>query len=1086
MAALPHLTLDDLKELGLPMGPRKIAAAAIAAMEHTPTVAPPTETQHLLTGQQTAERRQLTVLFCDLVGSTALSGQLDAEDLRELIRAYQNLVAGEIARYEGHVAKFMGDGVMAYFGYPRAHEDDPERAIHSGLAIVDAINELDWRGSKLQVRLGIATGQVVVGDIAGEVAYEVAAAIGETPNLAARLQTFAKPNDVVIADTTYELVGRAFKCSDLGAPPLKGIGRLVRAWRVDGTNHLESRFQARAGPMTRFVGREHEVGILLERWRRSVDGEGQVVLLSGEAGLGKSRILDVMFETLKTESHIRATCQCSPYRQNSALHPVIDYLERTAGFSDDDRDTDKLAKLEELLTATSDDTEQTAPLLATLMSLQPSEHHPRLEMSPQLRKARTLIALADYFVAQSRTRPTLILFEDAHWIDPTTLEFLEVMIDRVAGKRVLLIVTFRPEFVAPWQRYPHVSTLELTRLSAAQCKQLATHVSARKALPTEVMSQIVEKTDGVPLFVEELTKEILESDLLRETADRYELSGLLPPIAIPNTLQDSLMARLDRLGSTRELAQIGAVIGREFPYKLIRAVAQNGNQPLSDGLSQLVDAELVFRHGQGENSIYIFKHALVQDVAYKSLLRSRRQELHTSVAETLKAEYPGVATAEPELLAYHYTEAGLIEKALPFHRAAARNALRGSALPEALGHLTSGLKLLETLPETPGRDSVEIEYQALLGSIYVQARGNASPEAAEAYGRAYEICQRADNPSSLFPILWGVWLVKSISGQSIKALEIAEEMLNLAGEDKEPSMIAHVALTASNFWAGRYSTAGAHIKKALALYAPEMHEEQFLAYSFDMKLTTLVYGSQLTWILGYPEQALALKQEMDTFCEELKNPFMSAFVHCWGATVLDYVGDREGHLRQVQKAREISVAVGLPFFVAQSDFWIGWDRVLAGDFENGIALMKEGLLRCQATGAGAFDGIACAYLGLALVSADEPDEAEECIQRGLERVSMDGLRPHEAELLRARGELHVVRGDLDAAEESFRDAISVARRENAKSWELRASISLSRLLMRRNDRATAKQILTPIHNWFTEGFDTPDLTEARSLLDGLK
>jgi class 3 adenylate cyclase len=651
---LRELTDADLKELGFNLGDRKRLLKAIAALD------PKAKQDQVETAQPTAtaavpreaERRQLTVLFCDLVGSTALSGHLDAETMREVITRYQNTVAGEITRFEGHVAKFMGDGVLAYFGWPRAHEDDAERAVRSGLALVQAVGGLEAAGRPLAARIGIATGLVVVGDLVGDGAAQEEAVVGETPNLAARLQALAQPGAVVISQATRRLVGGLFELTDLGAQRLKGFAEPLAAWQVEGEGRAEGRFEALHGEwLTRLVGREHELGILLERWSWAKDGDGQVALLSGEPGIGKSRLTRSLIERLADESHTRLRYYCSPYHTNSALYPVTEQLERAAGLRVEDAAETRLDKLEAVLAEATENPAEVTPLIAALLSIPAGPRYPPVNLAPEAQKLRTFETLLGQVIGLAGRWPLLMVLEDAHWVDPTTSELFGLIIDRIQRLPVLLLITFRPEFTPPWTGYAHVTSLTLSRLGQRQGAEMVERLTGGKPLPARVLIQL--KTDGVPLFVEELTKTVLESGLLADAGDHYELSSPLPPLAIPATLHDSLMARLDRLVPVKEVPQIGAVIGREFSHELLAAVAHRPESELNAALDKLVAAELVFRRGTAPEATYSFKHALVQDAAYQSLLKSKRQQLHARIAQALEERPTDTGEVEPEVLARH-------------------------------------------------------------------------------------------------------------------------------------------------------------------------------------------------------------------------------------------------------------------------------------------------------------------------------------------------------------------------------------------------------------------------------------------------
>src|SRR5262245_5059626 len=688
-----------------------------------------------------AERRQLTVLFCDLVGSTMLSTQLDPEELREVVQAYQETCTTVIQRYEGHIAQHLGDGLLVYFGYPAAHEDEPQRAVRTGLEIIEALHHLNPRLPRpLQVRIGIHTGLVVVGEIGSSAKREVLA-LGETPNLAARLQGLAEPDTVVISEATYHLVHGLFACQALAPQEVKGFPTPLTVYRVLGASGAQSRFEvAMQAGLTPLVGRDEELALLRRRWQQTQEGSGQVVLLSGEPGIGKSRLVQELKDHVAQDGAVRIEYRCSPYHQNSAFYPLIEHLQRVLQFTTGDTPQDRLHKLAQTLSRYRFPQTDTVPLLASLLSLPPPEGSPPLSLTPQQQKQKTLATLVRWLFEETERAPVYAIWEDLHWADPSTLEFLTVCLDQTPTARMLLVLTGRPEFTPPWASRSHVSQLVLSRLGQQQSSAIVAGVTGGKPLPPEVMQQIANKTDGVPLFVEELTKMVMESGLVREVAGRYELTGPLPPLAIPSTLQDSLMARLDRLASVRDIAQMGATIGREFTYELLQAVSPLTEDSLQWGLKQLVEAELVYQSGLPPQARYLFKHALVQETAYQSLLKSRRQQLHQQVARVLEEQFRQTVATQPELVAHHYTEAGLIAQAIPYWQQAGERAAQRSAYVEAISHLTQGLELLQPLPDSPERTQQELTLQIALGGALMAIKGYAAPEVGHAYARARELC----------------------------------------------------------------------------------------------------------------------------------------------------------------------------------------------------------------------------------------------------------------------------------------------------------------------------------------------------------
>src|SRR5712691_11118074 len=691
-----------------------------------------------------AERRQLTVMFCDLVDSTPLASQLDPEDLREVVRAYQETTAVVIQRLDGHIAQYLGDGLLVHFGYPQAHEDDARRAVRTGLGIVEAMGALNARlaqhyGVQLGVRIGIHTGVVVVGEMGGGSRQEQLA-MGETPNVAARIQGLAAPDTVVISPTTFRLVQGYFTCHDLGAHTLKGLAAPLQVYRILGESAAQSRLDvASATGLTPLVGRDAEVALLLECWVHSQDGAGQVVLLRGEAGIGRSRLVEVLRERVLSAGATPMVLHCSPEHQQSVLYPVIDHLQRFLQWQRREPPEAKFDTLERALSTYRVPLDDVVPLFAALLSVPMPERYPPLNLTPQRQRQKTHEALVAWLLAEAERQPVLAVWEDLHWADPSTLELLRLMLDQGPTARMLTLLTCRPEFRPPWATHAPVTQVTLNRLGRTQVEAMIPSLTGAKTLPTEVVQQVVAKTDGVPLFVEELVKMILESGLVREQAGRYVLTGPLPPLAIPSTLHDSLMARLDRLSAARELAQLGAVLGREFAYDLLQAVAPVDESTLQQGLAQLVEAELVYQRGLPPRRRYIFKHALIQDTAYQSLLRSTRQHYHQRIAQVLAAHFPEIAETQPEFLAHHYTEAGLSAQALAYWQQAGQRALQRSATLEAISHVTRGLEVLHALPETPERTHEELALYLTLGPALSNTRGTGASEVERVYVRACEL-----------------------------------------------------------------------------------------------------------------------------------------------------------------------------------------------------------------------------------------------------------------------------------------------------------------------------------------------------------
>ena len=758
-SVLCELTDQDLKELGVSLGHRRKMLRAIAELVGA-VQAPPQPALTKSKPEDTAERRQVTVMFSDLVGSTALSARMDPEDLRKVISAYQKCTTETVRRFGGFVAKYMGDGVLVYFGYPQAHEDDAERAVRAGLELIEAVGGLK-SSAPLQTRVGIATGLVVVGDLIGSGAAQEQAVVGETPNVAARMQGVAEPNTVVIAESTRKLLGNLFELEDLGAKDLKGIAGPAHAWAALRASSVESRFEALRTATTPLVGREEEIELLMRRWEQAKRGEGCVVLISGEPGIGKSRIAQTVLDRLSGEPHTRLRYFCSPHHQDSALYPSIMQLERAAEIRRDDTNEQRLAKLETVLAQATNDFSEAVPLLAELLSIPTGDRYPPLNLTPQKRKERTLHAQMMQVERLAARQPVLMVFEDVHWSDPTTRESLDRLIDRVPALRVLVILTFRPEFAPPWVGRPQVTLLSLNRLPSRRRAEMIMHLTGGKVLPKEIADQIIDRTDGIPLFIEELTKAVVESGVLIDAGNRYTVAGVLPPLAIPTTLNASLLARLDRLAPVREVAQIGAALGRQFSHELISAVSPMPPQQLDDALTQLVSTELMFRRGSPPDAEYTFKHALVQDAAYGTLLRSRRQQLHGRITATLESRFLEIVETQPEVLARHCGEAGLVEKAVGYWLKAGQQAITRWAMTEAVALLRKGLDLLSGVPDGAARQDQELDLQIALGHALIATKGWPAPEPGKAFARARQLCEQLNRPAQLGPVLVGQYLFRT-------------------------------------------------------------------------------------------------------------------------------------------------------------------------------------------------------------------------------------------------------------------------------------------------------------------------------------
>jgi len=1090
---LRRLTAEDLRELGVrSIGHRRKLLDAIAALNEVALAAtanpPPSAATAAAPRVEAAERRQLTVMFCDLVGSTELSARLDPEDLREVIGAYHRAVAGIIAQFDGFVSRYMGDGVLVYFGYPQAHEDDAERAVRAGLAAIEAVTRLDTRSVKLQTRVAIATGLVVVGDLIGEGSAQEQSVVGETPNLAARLQAQAEPNAVIIAAGTRRLVGDLFDYRDLGVVEVKGIAGPVPAWQVLRPSAVESRFEAlRGSALTPLVGRDEEIDLLLRRWARAKAGDGQVVLISGEPGIGKSRIAAALEERLAAVPHLRLRHFCSPHHQDSPLYPSIHQLRRAAEFEPDDPPAAKLRKLEALLARVSAAEEDVA-LLADLLSLPVSERHPLPNLSPQRKKERTLEALIRQLEGLARQQPVLMVVEDAHWIDPTSRELLDLRVERVRGLPVLLIVTLRAEFQPPWTGQPQVSLLALNRLDRHDRALLVAQIAGGKALPEGVVTEIVDRSDGVPLFVEELTKSVLESGLLREEADRFVLDRALPPFAIPTSLHDSLMARLDRLASVRHVAQIGAAIGREFSYALVHTVSRLSNDELQAALSRLVASELVFQRGSPPEAVYSFKHTLVQDAAHGSLLRSARQQFHAQIAEALEIHSPELMESQPELFAQHYAEAGLIEKSVAFWGKAGHSSAARSAMAEAAAQFQKGLDQLALLPDNRQRQQQELEFWSALGAALRFAKGQATPEMGHAYARARELWEQLGSPSQFLHIPYGQSFYHMYRGEFDLAQRLDEDLLRLSRQRNDAAglVLGHASAGRTLMYAGRFAAARSHLEEVLALYNPISHGSLGQQSGSHPRLSARGQLGIALFCLGFPDQALAQSNTGITEASTLAHAPSVATSLALAARLLCLTGDKAAFDRRVDQLIVVAAEQSFPSYRAVGTIYRGWSKVMSGDVAEGISLLRSGSSAHSATGAEIRISFHIALLAKACEIANQVEEALSLVDDALQLVERIGERWLAAELYRHKGQLLLRQGHSGAANEFCRKALTIAEEQEAKLWELRAAVSLARLRRDQGRRAEACDLLAPVYGWFTEGFDTRDLKSAKVLLDELR
>jgi class 3 adenylate cyclase/predicted ATPase len=1093
ISVVRHLTEQDLKDIGVLLGHRRKMLVAIGNLTDATVATPSALAMTDLPAVDGAERRHLTVMFCDLVGSTALSAKLDPEDLRTIIGTYHRCCADLVERNGGFIAKYMGDGVLAYFGYPQAHEHDAERSVQAGFALVEAVPKLaSAAGSPLAIRVGIATGLVVVGDLIGSGEAKERGIVGETPNLAARLQGIAEPNTVVIADGTRNLLGNLFELKDLGALDLKGVPEPARAWAALRASSVRSRFDAlHTGGLSALVGREEESELLLRRWSKAKTGQGQVVLLSGEVGIGKSRLTAALLEGVAAERHTRLRYFCSPHHKDSALYPIISQMERAAGH--DDKLPERLDRLDALLAQTST-SPQDAALFAEMLSLSNDGRYPALDLTPVQRRQKTLEALTSQLAGLASRQPVLMILEDVHWADPTSLEAFDRSVDQIKKLRALLVVTFRPEFTPPWVGQSHVTNMTLNRLGERESAAIIARLSGNRKLPADVMAEIVARTDGIPLFVEEMTKAVLEAK--DEGVARRTVAAIpSPALAVPASLHASLMARLDRLGRAKEVAQIGAAIGREFSHALLALVVRETDAELQLALDRLIQAGLLFRHGTPPHASYLFKHALVQDAAYGMLLREPRRALHSRIAAALEDQFAETTENQPEILARHCSEAGLIEKAASLWGKAGQRSLARSALAEGAAQLARALAEIVALPPTPTTRREQIMLQVALITALFHTKGFAAPETKEAVEEARLLIEQAEalgeppDPLLLFSVLYGFWATHYVAFNGDVLRELAVQFLGLAEKQKAvvPLMVGHRLMGATLVFTGNVAEGRAHYDQAIALYDPAEHRPLALRFGQDVGVTILSFRSQALWFLGYPEAAHTDAEHALQAAREIGHAGTLMYALSIAPLTLFLSGDYGQASTLAEKVIALADERGVLFWKALGTINRGCILAMTGSSADAVQTITSGISGWRSTGATVWMPLFLSYLAKAHAALDQFEDAWRCIDGALTAVETTKERWYEADIHRTAGELALLSPQPDAtkAEVCFERALAVARKQRAKSWELRAAMSMARLWHKKGKREQARDLLAPVYGWFTEGFQTLDLKEAKALLGEL-
>lgn len=1080
MGVLPELMGEDFDKLGVLLGHRRKMLRAIADLDPAALIASPTPPHD-------AERRHLTVMFCDLVGSTALSARLDPEDMWEVIRAYRAACASVITAYDGRIARFVGDGILVYFGYPRAHEDDAERAVRAGLDTISAIGQLKTGADeRVELRIAIATGLVVVGDLISGDSSEEHATIGDTPNLAARLQSLAEPGAVVVASSTRRLLGDLFTFRNLGRREVKGIAEPIAVWAVEGATASESRFEAvRAARSIGFVGRKEEIEFTLSRQRLAWQGQGQMVLISGEAGIGKSRMIATLSESSTLGTHRRVRYQCSPYHTNSALHPFVAQLERAAGIRPHDTPGQRLDKLEAMLALGTQQVARATPLIAALLSIPTGDHCPPLGLSPAQQRRQTFASLLDQLEGLAREQPLLIICEDMHWADATTLELFDLAVDRIRGLPILVLMTSRPEFEPSWAGLANVSLLRLDRLDRQDTRALVEQVTVGRQLPREMMKQIIDKTDGIPLFVEELTKMVLESGLLVEDAGRYRLDSPLPPLAIPATLQDSLMARLDRLAPVKEVAQIGAAIGRDFSYALLRYVAGRDDLTLSAALGQLEEAELLVRRGAPPEANYSFRHALVQEAAYESLLRSKRQVLHTRIGEVLREKFPAVAETEPEVLAHHFTEAGLSEVAFEWWRKAGQQALKRSAYSEAIAHLGKAIATADELPDEPRRMMSRLHLQIAYGRALRGSLGHSAPETVAAWTRARQFAAGINDPVELAPVHSGLFNACLTHGELAPMRELADAIMSAA--DRRPdspvaAVVAHWTSGVTCWFGGDYLNARVHLEQAMEIYGAEPDPARFRGSALDLPFVIMRFLALVLWPLGGIARARRLAADaVSASGEKRALSQANALVH---RAVFD--GLCGGMLQQTETILALGLARDhtMPLYVAAGTYLNGLAKWRAGDRMTGLSEMRRGWTMLHENDCYLCEPFWGMHVAVADAEAGQLENGLEILSELIAWVGQSGQHWLDAELHRLQGELLLRHDPPDdsGAETALKRALEIARHQQAKTFELRSALGLARLHKTNGRAGAVSEVLAPVLAEFDAERNLPEVVEAKELL----
>ena len=1035
------------------------------------------------------ERRHLSVMFSDIVGSTALSELLDPEDLQTICRNYRATCSKVIGLYKGHIALCIGDGILAYFGYPAAREDDARRAIQAGLGVIEAIGEIRERllretGAEFGVRVGIHTGLVVIDAADGKDVLGSPMA-GNTINIAARIQSAAEANTLVISSATHKLTRGFFEAVDYGVHKLKGISQAVQLYRIIHESTARSRLDAASGRLTPLAGRDEELRVIFRRWHRAQEGSGQVILLSGEAGIGKSRLVLALKERAGNDpASWLIEWRCSPYHQDSSFFPVIDFLERVSlKFERNDSPSTKLLKIEGFVLQYGLDGAEAAPLLASLLSVPIGDQNETAALTPQRRKQKTIETLIRILLKRAWRQPVLFVVEDLHWVDPSTLELLDQLIAQVPTQRILIFLTSRPQFVPHWPQEQQFAKMDLHGLSKKHAAEVIRRVADNNDLAPEAIDQIIARTDCVPLFLEELTKALLESNMMLEKDGRYEISAPLHTLGVPATLQDLLASRLDRVQGTKVVAQLAATIGREITYEMLAAIPGRHKQGLRTKLERLVQAGILYHKGESPDDTYIFSHVLMRDSSHASLLKSRRREYHGQIAETIEEKFPKIAETRPELLAHHYTEAALLRKAVEYWLLAGTRASRQSATKEAISHLRRGLALVEMLPEPALQASLELELQAAIGPALIAVKGFGDYEVGQVYARAGEISARLGDGPLLFRVLWGQWVYYLVKDDLQKARSLSLEMKRLGEQSGDSTMLieAHWTLGDTLFWLGKLQESRANLERAIELYEPQKHHANAYIYGQDPGVAAYCYAGYTYFALGFPEKAAAAQQSAFRLAQSLKHPFSIGWALAFRFMIDVFNRDHASALEAADKTIAYCTEQAYLFWLYAATIVRGWAIANLGDPAKGVAILEQGLRGWEVIGSIIVRPVFLGLLGEAQALCDDLENALASVEQGLNIARIHGELFSELYLQCIQGRLLNKDGREPEAERTLRNTIERSLQLDARSHALFAAVELADAQRHSRSGFDGKETVKRILTSYQEGFNTPLAKRAQEI-----